>query len=326
MTVFMGSNDKGVRIYYDPTHRSHDPGHGHAERPVRLDACLETLGAIELQEPGPAARADLERVHDPHYLDMLEALCDKGGGWITPDTFAGRESLAVATRAAGAVCEGVDAALSSKIRSLCLVRPPGHHASRDRAMGFCLLNHAAAGAAMAVNHEARVMIFDFDVHHGNGTQEMFWDEPKVLYVSIHQWPWYPYRTGAREETGGQKAEGTNLNIPLPAGSGDREYLRAIEVVVVPEARAFRPDLVLLSAGFDAHERDPLSHMSVTTGGFAAIVRAAVGLADELCEGRVVATLEGGYDLRGLSEGVTACLGALYRRIGSSSRDPSSDMR
>lgn len=303
-----------VRIYHDPSHTAHDPGPGHPERPARVEACLSGIDIdVDPIQPKPATRGDLARVHDPDYLDALERLCEAGGGWVSVDTFASAESYDVAARACGAVCQAVESALLESDRSFCMIRPPGHHASRGGPMGFCLLNNAAVGAARALEAGAkRVMIFDFDVHHGNGTQEIFWNESRVLYVSVHQWPWYPWRTGGLEEIGGSGAQGTNVNIPMDAGSTDADYLWAIRAVVSPAARAFRPDLILLSAGFDAHERDPLSLMRLTKAGYEGMVEASVALAEELCEGRIVAVLEGGYEPEALSESAAACVGALSR--------------
>lgn len=304
-----------LAIYHDPSHPGHDPGGGHPERPERIEACIHAISAAGIQaewlQPKAATRADLESVHDPSYLDALERLGEGGGGWIDPDTYVTEGSLEIAARATGAVRLAVEQAMSTGRRSFCLSRPPGHHAEGAAGMGFCLLNHAAGGARAGLHCGAeRVLIFDFDVHHGNGTQEIFWNDPRVLYISVHQFPWYPWRTGALQETGGPDAGGTNINIPLPAGGGDEAYLWAMVRVVGPAARRFDPDLMIVSAGFDAHQRDPLSLMEVTTGGFGRIVEAAVALAGEVCEGRLVATLEGGYDLEALGSSVAEAAAAL----------------
>jgi acetoin utilization deacetylase AcuC-like enzyme len=306
------------RLYVDPAGAAHAAPPGHPERQARIDACLRALDdaglEVERAVAPPAARADLERVHPPRYLDALEEHCRRGGGPIDADTYVDPESFAVAQRAAGACVEAAALAAGAGTRSFCLVRPPGHHATATRPMGFCLLGTAAVGTAAALAQGVeRVAIVDFDVHHGNGTQEIFWRDPRVLYVSVHQWPWYPYYTGALEETGEGPADGTNVNIPLPAGSGDAAYLAATDRVVAPVVRAFRPGLLMVSAGYDAHTADPLSSTEVTTGGFAAMAGRLVALADETCGGRICMTLEGGYDLEGLSSSFVATMEVLAGR-------------
>lgn len=310
-------NNLGVRprVYVDPHAGDHETGRGHPERAARVEACLTALAdsgiEVEVRTAPEASSEDLERVHPTRYLDRLARLCERGGGALDPDTWAGPLSLRVARRASGACCEAVEAAWAG-VRSFCLVRPPGHHATPIEAMGFCLLNHAAVGAARALASGAagNVLVLDIDVHHGNGTQDVFWSDPRVLYLSIHQWPWYPWRSGALEEIGEGQGVGTNLNIPLPAGSDDGVYLQAIDRIVSPAARTFRPDLIIVSAGFDAHVRDPLSLMQVSSEGFGRIAHRVVGLAEEVCSGRLVMTLEGGYDLEGLSESFVATVGVL----------------
>ncbi|MGH2706369.1 MAG: histone deacetylase family protein [Actinomycetota bacterium] len=288
---------------------------GHPERPQRIQACREALDGsgldTEIVPASPADRADLEAVHPARYLDALERFVARGGGQIDPDTYAGARSFEVAVRAAGACTAAVDAAFADGRRSFCLVRPPGHHATPERGMGFCLVNHVAVGARRAIRTGSaeRVAIVDIDVHHGNGTQDVFWEDDAILYVSLHQYPWYP-GSGALEEVGAGAGDGTTLNVPLPAETGDATYLAAMSRVVVPALHRFRPGLLLVSAGFDAHRRDPLALMQVSAEGFGAMVAALVEAADALCEGRVVATLEGGYDLEGLSTSFVAALRAL----------------
>jgi acetoin utilization deacetylase AcuC-like enzyme len=303
------------RLFVDPGHHLHVAGPGHPERPARIDACLEALEEarldVEMTSPPPAPRADLERVHPARYLDALEAHCRAGGGPLDPDTGAGPASFDIARRAAGACVEAVRSSLESGTRSFCLVRPPGHHATATRPMGFCLIDGAAVGAASAIGRGlGRVAVVDVDVHHGNGTQEIFWRDPAVLYVSMHQWPWYPWYSGALEEIGEAGGEGANVNIPLEAGSGDAVYLAALDRIVGPVLRSFRPELLIVSAGYDAHFRDPLSSMEVTTGGYARIAAALVSLAEEVCGDRIVMTLEGGYDLGGLSSSFVATMRVL----------------
>jgi acetoin utilization deacetylase AcuC-like enzyme len=306
------------RLFVDPEHHLHVTGPGHPECPARIEACqraLENAGladlGVEVAPPPPAPSADLERVHPARYLDRLEAHCRAGGGPLDQDTVAGPASFDVARRAAGACVAAVGLSLDSGTRSFCLVRPPGHHASAMRPMGFCLLNHAAVGAASAIGRGlSRVAVVDVDVHHGNGTQEIFWRDPNVLYVSLHQWPWYPWYAGGLEEIGEGDGEGANVNVPLQAGSGDAVYLAAMDRIVGPVVRAFAPELLLVSAGYDAHLRDPLSSMEVTTRGYARIAAGLVALAEEVCGGRIVMTLEGGYDLDALSSSFVETMRAL----------------
>jgi acetoin utilization deacetylase AcuC-like enzyme len=304
-----------TRLYVDPRAEAHVTGPGHPERQARIQACLDALEEAELEtervETAPAARADLERIHPARYLDKLEAVCRRGGGPLDPDTFAGPDSFDIAVRAAGAGVDAVRLALDEGIRSFCLVRPPGHHATATRPMGFCLVNNVAVAAASALHRGLeRVAVVDFDVHHGNGTQDVFWGEPRVLYVSMHQYPWYPWYVGALEEIGEGDGEGSTVNVPLPAGSGDAAYLAAVDRVVGPVVRRFDPGLLLVSAGYDAHTRDPLSSMELTTRGFGAIAARLVALAADVCDGRILMTLEGGYDLEGLSTSFVATLRAL----------------
>ena len=247
------------------------------------------------------------------YLQRLERFCRRGGGRIDQDTYAGEESFEIARRASGAACRAAGDAFATGQTAVCLVRPPGHHATRTQAMGFCLLNHVAVGAA-----HGKVAVVDFDVHHGNGTQDIFWGDPSVLYVSLHQFPWYP-GTGALEESGEGEGKGTTVNIPLPAGAGDGVYLQAMERVVVPALAGFRPDLIWVSAGYDAHTRDPLAMMQMSTEGFGAMASLLVEAAAALCGGRLLVTLEGGYDLEALGASLLATLDAMAGRAGSNER-------
>ncbi|HEX8108204.1 MAG TPA: histone deacetylase, partial [Kofleriaceae bacterium] len=229
---------------------------------------------------------------------------------LDADTGVSPASLDAALRAAGALVNAVDAVLDEKAtRVFCAVRPPGHHATRDRAMGFCLLNNVAAAAAAArAGGAARVAILDWDVHHGNGTQDIFWNDPNVLYLSVHQFPFYP-GTGAATELGGTSAIGATVNVGLPAGCGDAEYAAVFDHVFLPKLAMFRPDILLISAGFDAFQHDPLAGMRVTLPGFAAMAHRLRASADRWSAGRIVAVLEGGYDLDGLGGGMTAVLSA-----------------
>ena len=290
---------------------------GHPERPARAEAVRDALYAAGLRERGRhvpvrAARdEELARVHTAPYLDELIRTVPGKTGWLDPDTYFSPGTWDAALAAAGSVSELALQVLAGQLSSgLAVVRPPGHHAESHRAMGFCLVNNVAVAAAAArAAGAARVAVLDWDVHHGNGTQQIFWDDPTVMYLSVHQYPFYP-GTGAPTELGGAHARGATVNVGLPAGSGDREYLAAFDHVLVPALRRFRPDLILVSAGFDAHHADPLAAMRVSRMGFVNMAARMRAVADELCAGRWVVALEGGYDLNGLGEGATAALGAL----------------
>ena len=253
-------------------------------------------------EPRSATDEDLLRVHTQEHVDAIVATRGKAT-MIDEDTFTSPDSDEIARLAAGAVLTGVDRALDGPkgSRALVLVRPPGHHAEADRAMGFCLYSNVAVGAAYARSRGcARVAIVDYDVHHGNGTQWIFYEDPTVLFVSSHQYPFYP-GTGAASEKGRGAGIGFTLNIPLDAGAKDDEIERKYAEQVIPAVRNFKPDLLMISAGFDAHEMDPLGQLRMTTEGFGRLTKTLVDLANEVCEGRVVLVTEGGYDLKALSD-------------------------
>ncbi|HTJ44912.1 MAG TPA: histone deacetylase [Kofleriaceae bacterium] len=290
---------------------------GHPERPARAEAVRDALVAAGVKQRGtlidPRAATDeeLARVHRGAYLDDLTRDVPGKSGWLDADTYFSPGTWEAATRAAGGVSDLAIRVLHGELgRGLAVVRPPGHHATADRAMGFCQLNNVAVAAAAArAAGAARVAIVDWDVHHGNGTQDIFWDDPSVLYASCHQYPYYP-GTGAPDEIGGEGARGATVNVGLPAGSGDTEYAAVFEEVFLPALRRFRPDVVLVSAGFDPYEDDPLAGMRVTHRGFGAMAARLRAAADELCAGRIVVALEGGYDLDGLAGGMTHVLEAL----------------
>ena len=288
---------------------------GHPERPERAQA-LEALAASfkeqggEVVEPRSATDEDLLRVHTQEHVDAIVATRGKAT-MIDEDTFTSPDSDDIARLAAGAVLTGIDRALDGPrgSRSLVLVRPPGHHAEADRAMGFCLYSNVAVGAAYARSRGcARVAIVDYDVHHGNGTQWIFYEDPTVLFVSSHQYPFYP-GTGAASEKGRGAGHGFTLNIPLDAGAKDDEIERKYAAQVIPAVRHFKPDLLVISAGFDAHEMDPLGQLRMTTEGFGRLTKTLIDLANEVCEGRAVLVTEGGYDLKALSDSLKAVIAA-----------------
>ena len=307
-----------VGLFSHPACVQHDPGPGHPERPERLRAVLDHLRRsalwphLTVLEASPAPRDVLERVHPPHYVDRIREACRQGPTALDPDTIAGPGSWEAAVRAAGAVTGAIDRVLEGSLAAgFCAVRPPGHHADIARAMGFCLFNNVAVGArhAQARHRLSRVLIVDWDVHHGNGTQAIFEEDPSVLYFSTHQFPYYP-GTGAASERGRGRGEGFTLNVPLSSGSGDEALREAFEQVLAPRARAFRPELILISAGFDAHHADPLAGLAVTEEGYRTLTRIVRALAAETCQGRLVSVLEGGYQLAALAASVEAHVQAL----------------
>jgi acetoin utilization deacetylase AcuC-like enzyme len=313
-----------VGLVYDPIYLKHDTG-GHVENAGRLEATISHLEETGLKKqltplkPRAASVEELALVHTKEHISHIQDVAGKGGGWLDADTVMSPDSYEVALYAAGGTILAVEAVMEGKVKSaFALVRPPGHHATPRHAMGFCLFNNIAIAAehALAKYKLERVLIIDFDVHHGNGTQEIFYDRPEVMYISTHEYPFYP-GTGGVEETGRGAGEGTTVNIPLPPGCGDNEYLSVFEQVIAPAAKRFKPQLVLVSAGYDAHWADELAMMQLSVSGFAKMARIIRGLADELCEGRLVFALEGGYHLSALAASIKATLDVL---LGNSSTD------
>lgn len=306
-----------VSVSRDPLFAEHDPGPGHPECPARLQAIDAALARSDLQlveVPGrPATRDELARVHTPKYLDLLEKLRGRAAQ-LDADTSVSEKSVDAAVTAAGATIELVSqVAKGDAPNGIALVRPPGHHALAGRAMGFCLINNVAvaAEALRAQGLAERIVIYDFDVHHGNGTEAIFYDHPEVLYLSTHQWPFYP-GTGRKEDTGRGKGEGANLNVPLPAGTGDEILLAVTDEVLGPKVHNFSPDFILLSAGFDPYREDPVGGFEVTVGGFAKLIERWREIAERYTKGKMAAVLEGGYHLRGLGASVTAMLEVLSK--------------
>jgi acetoin utilization deacetylase AcuC-like enzyme len=303
----------------DPICREHLAGKPHPERPERFDVVLEALrgsGALDqMVHLGPRAATveELLLCHTPEYLRVAKRDVDAGLGCLsTGDTDIDRHSWDAAVRAAGGVLEAVDAVMAGRARNaFCVVRPPGHHATASRGMGFCLLNNVALAVRYAQRRygTGRVLIVDWDVHHGNGTQEIFYSDPSVFFFSTHQWPLYP-GTGRADEVGDGAGQGTTMNFPFPAGSGREEILGAVENSLLPAADRFRPDLVLISAGFDSRIGDPLGRFTLTDEDFADLTRRVMEMADRYAGGRVVSMLEGGYNLEGLASAASAHVDAL----------------
>jgi acetoin utilization deacetylase AcuC-like enzyme len=310
---------KPTGLIVDAYFEQHDTGPSHPERPERLAHVRRVLSERGLLERGralPLIAATDEQlclVHDPEYVGRVARACASGQTVVdSMDTAICMASEVVARLAAGSVaalCGGV--ARGELRRGFAAVRPPGHHAERDLAMGFCLFNNVAVAARCLTSggDVERVLILDWDVHHGNGTQHIFEEAEDVFYFSCHQWPLYP-GTGAAQERGRGAGEGTTLNCPLPPGTGDEGFLGALRDELLPAAEAFRPDFVLVSAGFDAHRSDPLANLEVSTEGYAEATRIVCDLADRLAAGRLVSVLEGGYDLDALAESVLAHLNVL----------------
>jgi len=299
----------------------HQTPPGHPECPERaqvLDAVAAAWGhrGLEIVAPRAATHEQLARVHGDEFLRLIERTAGRAVK-LDPDTYTSPESSEVALLAAGAVIDAVERVVSGAHRaSMALVRPPGHHAERDRAMGFCLYNNVAVGAAHArASGAGKVAIVDYDVHHGNGTQHIFEADPHVLYISTHQYPFYP-GTGAADEIGHGAGEGFTVNLPLEAGAVAEDFEIAFNDVILPVLRQFEPDLLMISAGFDAHANDPLGGLRLTTEAFAAMTMALRLVAEEVCRGRVVVVTEGGYDLRAFADCISLVIDTLNGPIAA----------
>lgn len=304
-----------TRFYFHPVCIEHEPSPQHPESPDRLRTISHVLAADEFdaldrRTPSEAQKSQIARAHPESYVERVFAMIPETGyARIDADTIVSPKSGEAALRAAGAMIEAVDAVMSGEAdNAFCAIRPPGHHAEPEQGMGFCLFNNVVIGAehGRAVHGAERIAVMDFDVHHGNGTQAMFWNEPDMFYASTHQWPLYP-GTGDRSETG---AHGNIVNAPLWAGAGSEDFRAAMRDVVLPAMDDFAPDLVMISAGFDAHRRDPLAQLELETEDFVWATDALREIAGKKSAGRLISTLEGGYDLQALGESTAAHVRAL----------------
>ena len=316
----MADANKHTSYVYDPIFLQHSQP-GHPENARRLEVILKELRVSGLLDElhhihaRPATRADVLSIHTPEHMERVKKICLTGGGYLDPDTYTTADSYDAALTAVGSLIDLTLAVVAGQAENgYAFLRPPGHHAEPDRPMGFCLFNNVAIAARVAQQRQGldRVAIVDFDVHHGNGTQAAFVSDPSVLYCSTHQYPHYP-GTGRLTETGYADGEGTLINLPLPAGTSDAGYRQIFSDIVVPRIRHFQPQLILVSAGYDCHWNDPLAGMGLSSTGIAWIDQTLVNLAEELCDGRIVFTLEGGYNTDVLKTGVANSVKSLLGR-------------
>ncbi|MBN1364787.1 MAG: histone deacetylase [Syntrophaceae bacterium] len=302
-------------IVKDARYLQHSMGFAHPESPERLTAIYQMLDNPQMSwkfttiEPREATHQEIETIHAPSYVEFIASTAGKRSVYLDPDTSTCAESYATAKLAVGGLCNAIDSVMEGKVNNaFAFVRPPGHHAEKDSAAGFCIFNNIAIGAMHAIckYNLKRILIADWDLHHGNGTQHSFYGDQRVLYFSTHQYPYYP-GTGSLQETGRGVGEYYTVNVPLSIGAGDASFVKIFRKILQPVAMQYKPDLILLSAGFDTYFQDPLGGMRVTPEGFAAMTRILLNIADACCQGRFVVTLEGGYHLDGLKKSIKAVL-------------------
>ncbi|MFN6963895.1 MAG: histone deacetylase family protein [Pyrinomonadaceae bacterium] len=310
-------------IIHHPIYEKHDTGPGHPETPRRYRAVMDALKADERLwgsmveiEPEPASKGSIQAAHTPQHFKRVESAIESGAMQLDADTTVSLKSFDAALHAAGGVCRAVDAVMQGEAKNAFVAaRPPGHHATAERTMGFCIFNNVAVAARYAQNRYReieRVAIIDWDVHHGNGTQGIFYDDPSVFFFSMHQYPWYP-GTGSRGETGHGRGLGHTLNVPVKANTPAVQQRRAFEAAIEEIAAKVQPDLIIISAGFDAHDGDPLGQLRLSDDDFAAMTTVVKQWANEVCAGRVVSALEGGYNLETLGETVRRHVAELARQ-------------
>ena len=301
-------------LIYHPDFLKHDTGH-HPENKLRLIKTVEYLDKIDLLNKlenisfEPANENDLKLIHSPEQIVTVKNACSENTAFLDPDTSVSAKSYEISLLAVGGTLKAVHQVAKNKNKNaFCLIRPPGHHSTPSHSMGFCLFNNAAIAVRYLqkrLNHQ-RILIIDWDAHHGNGTQEAFYDDPTVLYFSTHHYPFYP-GTGSSEEKGEKEGFGYNINVPLSSGSGDKEYISAFDQILKPAAEKFKPDFTLISAGFDAHMDDPLGGMAVTDKGFKILTEITMDIANKYCNNKIVSILEGGYNIRTLPKTIAAHL-------------------